>query len=201
MTNVTSRLLRYTYNNGKWTGTSTAENFTNGVLSINNTSPYHEDYTFSFQNFLTPSTLYHVRGSKGPTHKLKQTPDRFDTSDLKITQYWVKSRDGTPVPYFLVGKRELKANGQKPTLLYAYGGFEIPMRPWYSPTVGANWLSRGGVYVLANIRGGGEFGPSWHQAALKTNRYKAYEDFIAVAEDLIRKRITSPRIHPKTRLV
>ena len=102
------------------------------------------------------------------------------------------SQDGTRVPYFQVARQDLVMDGNNPTLLYGYGGFEISMLPSYRPSVGAAWLEKGGVYVVANIRGGGEFGPRWHQSALKANRYKAYDDFIAVALDLIRRKVTSP---------
>jgi len=96
------------------------------------------------------------------------------------------------VPYFQIGPEHLPADGSTPALLYGYGGFEIPLLPGYEPVAGAAWLERGNVYVIANIRGGGEFGPAWHQAALKEKRPRAYEDFISVAEDLIRRKVTSP---------
>jgi prolyl oligopeptidase len=108
-----------------------------------------------------------------------------------VSQHETVSKDGTRIPYFQVSRKELALDGTNPTLLYGYGGFEIPMLPGYSGGVGAAWLEKGGVYVVANIRGGGEFGPRWHQAALKANRHKAYEDFIAVAEDLVRRKVTS----------
>src|SRR5476649_1836582 len=101
--------------------------------------------------------------------------------------------DGTRVPYFLVRPKDLKLDGTAPTLLYGYGGFEISLTPEYSAGLGRAWLSKGGVYVVANIRGGGEYGPRWHDAALKANRPRAYEDFIAVAEDLIKRKVTSPK--------
>ena len=97
------------------------------------------------------------------------------------------------MPYFQVAKEDIKFDGKNPTLLYGYGGFEISLTPGYSGTVGAGWLEQGGVYVVANIRGGGEFGPAWHQAALKANRHRAYEDFAAVAEDLVKRKVTSPK--------
>ena len=111
---------------------------------------------------------------------------------MRAEQRFATSRDGTRVPYFVVWPRGAKADGDNPTLLYGYGGFEVSMQPSYSGTLGRAWTTRGGVYVLANIRGGGEFGPAWHQAALKANRQKAYDDFIAVAEDLVAARITKP---------
>ena len=110
-----------------------------------------------------------------------------------VDQYEASSKDGTKVPYFVVRPKDMKLDGTAPTLLYGYGGFQISMTPAYSGTLGKLWLENGGVYVLANIRGGGEFGPAWHQAGLKTKRQLIYDDFIAVAEDLIERRITSPR--------
>ncbi len=151
-----------------------------------------DDYFLTLTDFLTPSSLY--LGTVGQTQreKLKSLPSFFDVSGLKITQHEATSKDGTKVPYFQVGRTGLSLEGQNPTLLYGYGGFEIPMLPGYSASVGSAWLERGGVYVLANIRGGGEFGPKWHEAARKQNRQRAYDDFIAVAEDLIKRKVTSP---------
>jgi prolyl oligopeptidase len=103
------------------------------------------------------------------------------------------SKDGTRVPYFQIGPATLPMDGSTPTLLYGYGGFEIPLVPGYEPIAGAAWLEKGRVYAIANIRGGGEFGPRWHQAALKAERPRAYEDFIAVAEDLVARKVTSPK--------
>src|SRR5690606_16166200 len=103
------------------------------------------------------------------------------------------SKDGTKVPYFVVRPKDLKLDGNTPTLLYGYGGFEVSLTPAYSGADGKGWLEKGGVYVVANIRGGGGCGPRWHQAALKANRHKAYEDFAAVAQDLVARKITSAR--------
>lgn len=113
-----------------------------------------------------------------------------------VEQYEAVSRDGTAVPYFVVRRGDLVFDGSNPTIVYGYGGFEVALTPGYSPVEGAAWLEghggRGGVHVVANIRGGGEFGPQWHRAALRENRQRAYDDFIAVAEDLIARGITSP---------
>lgn len=150
------------------------------------------DYFLTTTDFLTPTTL--SLGEIGrPPETLKSTPRFFDSTGLSIQQRFAKSADGTKVPYFLVGHKDLKLSGENPTLLYGYGGFEISLLPQYSGSVGRGWLSQGGVYVVANIRGGGEYGPRWHQAALKANRLRAYEDFAAVAQDLIAQKITSPR--------
>jgi prolyl oligopeptidase len=110
-----------------------------------------------------------------------------------VKQYAAKSKDGTMVPYFVVARKDAPHDGSNPTLLYGYGGFEVSLTPFYSGITGSAWLEQGGVYVLANIRGGGEFGPRWHQGALKDKRQNAFDDFIAVAQDLVRRNITSPR--------
>ena len=125
--------------------------------------------------------------------KLKQLPSflrRSSRSPSRSTRLCLRTE--REFPYFEVARKDLLANGKNPTLLYGYGGFEISMLPSYRPAVGAAWLEKGGVYVVANIRGGGEFGPKWHQSALKANRYRAYDDFIAVGEDLISRKVTSP---------
>ena len=121
---------------------------------------------------------------------LKSLPHQFASGGLEEVQFEAVSRDGTRVPYFVV-RTKSDAPKPLPTLLYGYGGFEIPILPSYMAVTGVTWLERGYTYVVANIRGGGEFGPKWHQAALRENRNKAYEDFIAVAEDLVRRRLTT----------
>ena len=142
-------------------------------------------------DYLTPSTLSLVEVGKQP-EVLKTMPTFFDASTHAIEQHFATSRDGTRVPYFLVRPKDMPLDGSNPTLLYGYGGFEISLTPGYSGGVGKGWLEKGGTYAVANIRGGGEYGPRWHQAALKANRHKAYEDFAAVAEDMIARKITSP---------
>jgi prolyl oligopeptidase len=144
-------------------------------------------------NFLSPPALSLIDAANGTAATLKQLPARFDASGDVTEQFEATSKDGTKIPYFVVRPRDLKYDGTAPTLLYAYGGFQISETPRYSGAVGKLWLERGGVYVLANIRGGGEFGPAWHEAGLKTQRQRVYDDFAAVAEDLIARKITSPR--------
>jgi prolyl oligopeptidase len=146
---------------------------------------------YSYTDFLTPTTLYLAEA--GGSEKVKALPAFFNAEDMTFVQQETVSRDGTKIPYFLVTPAGFAADGSAPTLLYGYGGFEIPMLPGYSAVKGNAWLERGGVYVLANIRGGGEFGPDWHRQALQKNRIKSFEDFIAVAEDLVARRITSSR--------
>ncbi len=143
-------------------------------------------------DFLTPTTLSLAEVGSAP-EKLKSNPVFFDGSKDVVEQHFATSKDGTKVPYFLVRPKNLAFDGKAPTLLYGYGGFEISLTPSYSGGVGKGWLEKGGVYALANIRGGGEYGPRWHQAALKANRHKAYEDFAAVADDLVARKITSPQ--------
>ncbi len=143
-------------------------------------------------DYLTPTTLAIAEIGKQP-EVLKTNPVFFDGSKDVVEQHFATSKDGTKVPYFMVKPKDLKLDGSAPTLLYGYGGFEVSLTPGYSGGVGKGWLEKGGVYVVANIRGGGEYGPRWHQAALKANRHKAYEDFAAVAQDLIAKKVTSAK--------
>lgn len=150
------------------------------------------DVWLTVTDFLTPTTLSIAELGHAP-EVLKSNPRYFDSSRDTVEQLFATSKDGTKVPYFLVRPKDLAYNGLAPTLLYGYGGFEISMTPAYSAAIGKAWLEKGGVYVLANIRGGGEYGPAWHQAALKANRHKAYEDFAAIADDLVARKITSPQ--------
>ncbi len=188
--NVTSRLFVLTREGDTWKRTPLpAPQF--GTVSASAVDDDSDDYFLSVAGFLTPSSLYYGTVGSGKRELLKQLPAFFNTEGLEVAQHEAVSKDGTRVPYFQVSRKGLKLDGTNPTLLYGYGGFEISMTPAYSPGSGSAWLERGGVYVLANIRGGGEFGPAWHQAALKANRQRAYDDFIAIAEDLIQRRVTS----------
>jgi prolyl oligopeptidase len=150
-----------------------------------------DDYFLTVTDYTTPTSLSLGSVGRGTAEKLKQLPAFFDASGLVVSQHETASKDGTRIPYFQVSRKDLALDGKNPTLLYGYGGFEVSLLPEYRGSVGAAWLEKGGVYVVANIRGGGEFGPKWHQAALKEDRHKAYEDFIAVGEDLIRRKVTS----------
>ena len=145
------------------------------------------------QGYLTPSSLWLADAATGEAETIKSLPDKFDTAGLQVQQFEARSADGTMVPYFVIGREDMALDGSNPTLLYGYGGFQVSRLPGYSATVGRLWLERGGVYVMANTRGGGEFGPRWHQAAQRENRQRAHEDFQAIAEDLIARGITSPR--------
>ncbi|EHR72645.1 serine protease, S9A family peptidase [Burkholderiales bacterium JOSHI_001] len=152
--------------------------------------PLAERYLLNYTDFLRPDTLFLGRSGSDERSPLKALPAQYDSTGLSAEQFFATSRDGTRVPYFVV--RRVGATGA-PTLLYGYGGFEVPLLPRYSPGVGSAWTSQGGTYVVANIRGGGEFGPAWHRAALLENRQRAFDDFIAVAEDLIARGITTPQ--------
>lgn len=162
-----------------------------GNSSLMATADNSDQILVTYSNFSQPTTLYSFEGGK--LKKLKSLPEYFKAGNLVVEQRWATSKDGTKIPYYLVKNKKLTNNSKNPTLLYAYGGFEIPMRPNYSGVMGKAWLEAGGTYVLANIRGGGEFGPSWHQSALKLNRQRAFDDFFAVAEDLISTKVTSPQ--------
>ncbi|MEO9969157.1 MAG: prolyl oligopeptidase family serine peptidase [Hyphomonadaceae bacterium] len=147
----------------------------------------------NYEGFLTPDTLLAYDTGTGDLSAIKSAPEKFDASGLVVEQFESTSADGTKVPYFVVHREDIPLDGTTPTLLYAYGGFQISLAPSYSSITGKLWLENGGAYVLANIRGGGEFGPEWHQAGLKGNRQRIYDDFISVGEDLIARKITSPR--------
>ena len=191
--NVRSRPALLRFADGKWTRTTLeAPAFGNvGVSGVD--SDESDDYWMTVTDFLTPSSLYLGTAGRDGREKLKSLPAFFNTDGLEIQQFEAVSKDGTRVPYFQVSRAGVKLDGKNPTLLYGYGGFEISLQPSYSAGSGSAWLERGGVYVLANIRGGGEFGPAWHNAARKENRQRAYDDFIAIAEHLIARKVTSPK--------
>jgi prolyl oligopeptidase len=151
-----------------------------------------DDYFLTVTDYLTPTSLQLGRIGEAP-ETLKRLPAFFDATGLAISQHFATSQDGTRVPYFQVAAKDLAPTGEHPTLLYGYGGFEVSQLPSYADRAGRAWLSQGGVYVIANIRGGGEYGPRWHRAALRENRLRAYEDFAAVAKDLIARKVTSPK--------
>jgi len=164
-----------------------------GNVSIGS-SHYKEDIAFiSTESFLTPDSLWMLDSRTLKAERIKSLPEWFDASSMTVEQFESTSSDGTRIPYYIVHAKNMKLDGKNPTLLYGYGGFEVSLNPSYSATIGRAWLERGGVYVLANIRGGGEFGPDWHQAGLKTKRQIIYDDFISIAEDLIQRKITRPK--------
>ncbi|MCB0379035.1 MAG: S9 family peptidase, partial [Bdellovibrionales bacterium] len=189
--NVKGKIYQVNFSAGKFSPPQEMSLLTNGHITLAAASTYRNDFYFSYEGFLTPESLYFYDSIADKYSMVKSLPAEFDSKDMIVKQKWAISQDGTKVPYFLVGKSSVIKDGKAPTLLYGYGGFEVSRTPFYSPTTGKLWLEKGGIYVLANIRGGGEFGPKWHQAALKENRQKAYDDFIAVGEALIDSGVTN----------
>jgi prolyl oligopeptidase len=191
--NVKNRLYVLTRKEGGWKREELLGAPRSGTVSVSAVDPDESyDYFMTVTDYLTPPTLYLGALGKGRPEALKVSPSFFNADGLTVTQHEATSRDGTKIPYFQVSRENLKLDGANPTLLTGYGGFQISRMPGYSGAVGAAWLEKGGVYVVANLRGGGEFGPRWHQAALKANRHRAYEDFAAVADHLVRRKVTSP---------
>ncbi len=195
--NVRGRLYRLAHGEDGWTREEIklAGIGTIGLSVRGGGSGYFSDATdaffFTYTDFMTPSSLYLV-GEDGTPQKVKSSPAWFDADGMEVAQYEATSKDGTRIPYFVWMPKGFEADGSSPTLLTAYGGFEVSRVPRYSGADGSGWVARGGVYVLANIRGGGEFGPKWHQAALKEKHQNNFDDLVAVAEDLIARKITSP---------
>jgi prolyl oligopeptidase len=190
LNNVRGELRRYTVEGGEWTH-ETVPAPEMGSIGVVATTPESNRYFFTYSGYTQPATLY-LAQEGGQVREVRRMPAMFDAADLIVEQHEATSADGTRIPYFIVQREGVARDGTNPTLLYGYGGFEVSMTPGYNAVTGAAWLERGGTYVVANIRGGGEFGPEWHRAALKENRQRAYDDFIAVAEDLITRRITTP---------
>jgi prolyl oligopeptidase len=167
-----------------------------GVGSLYDSELGHDrhanDYLLSYSDFLTPDSL--LLGHDGAKPELlKARPALFDATGMRAEQRFATSKDGTRVPYFIVWPKGGTADGANPTLLYGYGGFEVSLRPFYSGAHGRAWYERGGVLVVANIRGGGEYGPAWHRSAIKADKQRSYDDFAAVAEDLIDTKVTGPK--------
>ncbi|MFZ6654213.1 prolyl oligopeptidase family serine peptidase [Undibacterium sp. TJN19] len=191
--NVKSSLKEWKFDGSKWTSRQvnlpTLGSVTVSALDSENS----DDYLLSYSDYLTPSVYMLAHAGNDRRELLKSAPSFFDAAPYETVQQFATSKDGTKVPYFIVRRKDVKYDGNNPTLLYGYGGFQISMTPSYSGGIGKSWLEKGGVYVVANIRGGGEFGPRWHQSALKENRQRAYDDFAAVAEDLIASKITNPK--------
>ena len=165
----------------------------NAAVSIVATADSGDQVFYTVEGFVTPTQLRLADAAKTGAETVKTLPARFDASKLQVEQKEATSKDGTKIPYFLVSQKGGKLDGSAPTLLHAYGGFQISKLPVYDPLIGKLWLERGGSYAVANIRGGGEFGPAWHEAALKANRQRAYDDYFAVAENLISTKVSSPR--------
>lgn len=190
---VQGRAYVYTLgNDGRWTRKRLPVE-DNQAIHIAAASRTSDRFFVGLEGFLTPPSLWLGDAADGSFALAKSQKPQFDSSGDVVEQLEANSKDGTKVPYFVVRRKDLRYDGSNPTLLTAYGGFQIAMTPDYSAVAGKLWLEHGGVYVLANIRGGGEFGPAWHEAGLKTHRQRIYDDFYAVAEDLDARKITSPR--------
>jgi prolyl oligopeptidase len=190
--NVKGQVLSYARTSAKWASTRLALP-RDSSIGISSAADNDNRLVLSVTSYLTPTSQWIADASGGTPQQVRSLPARFDASPHLVEQFWAVSKDGTRVPYFVVRRKDLKLDGNAPTLLYAYGGFQVSQTPSYSGTVGKLWLEKGGVYVVANIRGGGEFGPRWHNAGLKLNRMRVYDDFFAVSEDVIRRKISSPR--------
>nr|WP_256079725.1 prolyl oligopeptidase family serine peptidase [Massilia sp. YIM B04103] len=191
--NVKNRLVELKHVDGKWQRRA-VEAPAFGTLEAAALDPVESDqYFLTVTDFLNPATLYLAQAGSDKRQALKSMPAFFDAKPYVVKQFEARSKDGTKVPYFVVMNKNAKLDGKNPAVLYGYGGFEVSLKPFYSGVTGEAWLKHGGVYVLANIRGGGEFGPRWHQAALKENRQRAFDDFIAVAQDLAKRKVSSPR--------
>lgn len=164
-----------------------------GNLGLMGGDPRRTDLFFTATGFLESPKFYHYNDKSDQLTKIQELPPRFKSDPYQVEQFFAESFDKTKIPYFVVSRKSLKRDGKNPTLLNAYGGFGGNKLPFYSPMMEFAWYQKGGVFVMANIRGGGEYGPSWHQAGIKEKRQTVFNDFYAVAEDLIRKKITSPK--------
>ncbi|MEX0341582.1 MAG: prolyl oligopeptidase family protein [Erythrobacter sp.] len=187
--NVRGRVLKFDHVDGEWVSSEIAlpDNSTLGVAAASDGS---DEIMYSVTDFLTPSTLYYADGTGAP-EVIKTSPDYFDAEGMEVEQFEATSADGTKIPYFLVKPKGMVMDGTNPTLLTGYGGFQVPRLPSYLGSIGKIWLERGGAYILGNMRGGGEFGPGWHQSAIRENKQRTWDDFIAIAEDAIARGITS----------
>lgn len=196
--NVVGRVKRITRARGIWVD-SNIELPDNGVAKLVHVSSSRDDAFVTYESSILPTTLYYV-SDDDEVAPVAALPHLYDSDGVVIRQEFATSADGETVPYFLIGHEDVLEDGNAPAILYGYGGFNIPIRPVYyedpsrpqhGALAGRMWISRGGVLALANLRGGGEFGPRWHQSALRENRQRAYDDYFAIAEDMIAKGITS----------
>ncbi len=191
--NVKGAVVTFEVNGDTWVRNKLDQLPGNSSIGVVTTSDRSDQLIASIAGFLTPTTHWLADAATGRVERLKALAPRFDASNLQVEQMEATSTDGAKIPYFVVRPKGVGLVGAAPALLYAYGGFQVSMTPWYSSIIGKLWLERGGTFVVANIRGGGEFGPAWHNAGLKENRQKVFDDFFAVSEDLIARKITSAR--------
>ena len=190
MESVQNRLIKFTFQKGIWVSKNIdAPKF--GSIRLISADMQANNVFFTYNNLITPTTLYNLNLNE--IEALKTQKKVFDTDNLEVNQYFATSKDGTLIPYFIVHKSNINYDCNNPTIISAYGGFKVSIHPDYDKTAGIAWIEQGGVYVKANIRGGGEFGPSWHTSATKEKRQNAFDDLFAVSEDLISRNITSPQ--------
>ncbi len=189
--NVRGKALKFDYADGNWVS-SAVDVPENATVSIGASDDKTDMLMFNVTDFLSPSRLYLYDGQTTRLEQIKSAPSYFDAAGMEVEQFEAASADGTKIPYFIVKPAGMAMDGSTPTLLSGYGGFQVPRLPAYLGTTGKLWMSRGGAYVLANLRGGGEFGPMWHQTAIRENKQRTWDDFIAVAQDLVTRGFTSP---------
>ena len=189
--NVVGKVLEFRFDDGAWRSSEVAlpDNATLGIAASSDTT---EEIMYTVSDFLNPTTLYYTDGSADPA-VLKTSPSYFDPEGMDVAQYEATSKDGTKIPYFIVKPKGMVMDGTTATLMTGYGGFQIARLPAYLGSTGKLWVEKGGAYVLANLRGGGEFGPQWHQTAIRENKQRTWDDFIAVGEDLVKRGFTSPQ--------
>lgn len=199
LSDVVSQVNVYRPDDGSW-DVETVSFPDNGAIGVTAVDDESGAFFAEYESFITPPTLYHVNGKSLEPRAVKSQSQSFDPTPYQVEQFFARSADGTFVPYFVVMNKETQFDGTNPTHIFSYGGFRNSLTPSYSGSYealegayGKMWLDRGGVFVSANIRGGGAYGPKWHKAALLENKTKSYEDFEAVAEDLIKRKITSPQ--------
>jgi prolyl oligopeptidase len=189
--NVVGRVLRFNFRDGQWVSTPVAlpDNATLGITASSNET---DQIIYTVSGFLDPTTLYYADGSGAP-QVLKTSPAYFDPAGMAVEQHEATSKDGTSIPYFIVKPKGMAMDGTTPVLMTGYGGFQIPRLPAYLGSTGKLWMEPGGAFVVANLRGGGEFGPNWHQTAIRENKQRTWDDFIAVGDDLVKRGFTSPQ--------
>ena len=188
--NVKGKVLKFDYENGAWKQTEIGLP-ANSTVGVATASDETDQIMFTSTDFLSPGTYYYAEDGVN-LEVVKESPSRFDASGMTIQQFEATSKDGTKIPYFVVHAEDMPMDGSTPVLMGGYGGFQVPRLPSYLGSTGKMWLERGNAYVLANIRGGGEFGPNWHQTAIRENKQRTWDDFIAVGRDLVERGITSP---------
>ena len=187
--NVRSQVWRYTVNGGVWSRERVSLP-DNATISISAASSEADEVIFSVSDFLTPVRRFYKAAGSDDLAVIKSAPERFDAAGMEVVQHYATSADGTEIPYFLI--KPAGMDGPTPTIMYGYGGFQSPQLPSYLDATGKLWLEKGGAYVVTNLRGGGEFGPDWHQTAMGPNKQRTWDDFIAVGEDLIARGYTDP---------